>query len=206
MPRETRRSSPPLTGSSFVRALAALDGTPAPAAQDDAFAQRLSRWFDWTQAISLAAALGEAACRSTAGIASRSADERELARVRNALQKMLADTCRDLAPDFAALRQQLLACQLAMEAQIGPLRRRVRASLMQGPLARLAQIDAVMEQALAAREHSLLAGALARLEARQRAQREGFGREVQTLLLAELELRLQPVEGLIEAGRPTASE
>ena len=206
MPRETRRSSPPLSGSSFVRALAALDGTPAPAAQDDAFAQRLSRWFDWTQAISLAAALGEAAPRSSARAVGSSADERDLARVRGALEKTLAETCRDLAPDFAALRQQLLACQLAMEAQIGPLRRRVRAGLAKGPLARLAQIDAVMEQVLAAREHSLLAGAIQRLEARQRAQPDGFANELHALLLAELELRLQPVEGLIEAGRPPSCE
>ena len=206
MPREARRSTPPLTGSRFVRALAALDDTPAPASRDDAFAQRLSQWFDWTQAISLSAALGAAPSRSRVSQADSSADERELAHVRTALQARLEATCGDLAPDFAALRQQVLAWQLAAQEQIGPLRRRVRSTLAKGPLARLAQIDAVMEQVIAPREHTALAAAIRRLEAPHRVRPEGFANELKALLSGELDLRLQPVEALIAAGRPRPAE
>jgi hypothetical protein len=204
MPREARRSSPPPTGSSFVRALAALDDTPAPALRDDAFAERLSQWFDWTRAIALSAALGEGP--SGARATGNTADARELARVRSALQARLDETCRDLAPDFVALRQQVLAWQMAAQAQIGPLRRRLRATLAAGPLSRLAQMDAVLEQVMAPRESSLLAAAVQRLEPRHRTQPESFARDLHVLLLAELELRLQPVEGLIDAGRAPTSE
>lgn len=198
-----RRSSPLPTGSSFVRALAALDDTPAPAPRDDVFAERLSQWFDWTRAIALSAALGEAPSGSpTVGGA---ADALELARVRSALEARLAETCRDLAPDFAALRQQVLAWQMAAQAQIGPLRRRLRAALAAGPRARLAQMDAVLEQVMSPREQGLLAAAIQRLEPRHRAQPEAFARELNGLLRAELELRLQPVEGLIDAGRAPSS-
>src|SRR5471030_3240399 len=48
--RESRR--PPLTGSAFIRALAALNDVHAPASPD-AFAQRLSQWLAWTDAFSL---------------------------------------------------------------------------------------------------------------------------------------------------------
>jgi hypothetical protein len=200
MPREARRSTPPLTGSRFVRALAALDDTPVPASRDDAFAQRLSQWFDWTQAISLSAALGEASSARRANSAARSEDCGELARARSTLARRLAETCRDLAPDFAALHQQVLAWQLAMEAQIGPLRRRIRSTLATGPLARLAHVDAVMEQVMAPREHSLLAAAVQRLEPRHKANPDDFAQALQALLEAELELRLQPVEGLLAAS------
>lgn len=206
MPRDTRRSSPPPTGSSFVRALAALDDTPAPAPRDDAFAERLSRWFDWTRAIALSAALGEGPSGERARAASSTADAHELARVRSALETRLAETCLDLAPDFVALRQQVLAWQMAAQAQIGPLRRRLRATMAGSPQARLAQMDAVLEQVMAPREQSLLAAAIQRLEPRHRAQPEAFARELNALLRAELELRLQPVEGLIDAGRALSSE
>ena len=206
MPRDMRRSSPPPTGSSFVRALAALDDTPAPAPRDNAFAERLSQWFDWTRAIALSAALGEGPSGARTRAAGHAADARELARVRSALETRLAETCRDLASDFVALRQQVLAWQMAVQAQIGPLRRRVRATLAQGPLARLAQMDAVLEQVMAPREQSLLAAAIQRLEPRHRAQPDSFARDLHALLLAELELRLQPVEGLIDAGRAPIPE
>src|SRR6185503_6974100 len=59
--REARRI--PLTGSTFIRTLAALGDVSAPSAPD-AFAQRLAQWFDWTHAFSLSAALGEASARA----------------------------------------------------------------------------------------------------------------------------------------------
>ena len=238
--RDLRR--PPLTGSAFTRTLASLNDDLAPAAPD-AFAQRLAQWFDWTHAFSLSAALGEANAHADApafgGQGALSADEREFARVRAALTKATADAPNGgaetrrvnrplagaVAPaetpvDFATYRQRYAACQLAMETQIVPLRRRLRSSLADrsAALAKLAELDIVMEQVVGAQERALLATVAARLEPRFDQLRgaqdtssgfpvqpgpwlERFRQEMRGLLLAELDLRLQPVEGLLEACR-----
>ena len=232
---------PPLTASAFIRALASLNGVPE-AAGPDAFAQRLAGWFDWTHAFSLSAALGEPGIRHDGsgfgGQGALAADERECARVRAALARTIADapdggappsrrggrpSVAALAPvepaaDFATYRQRYAACQLAMETQIVPLRRRLRSSLTDrsSALARLAELDIVMEQVVGAQERALLATVGARLEARFEQLRgpqddgspgqpgpwlERFRQDMRSLLLAELDLRLQPVEGLLEACR-----
>jgi len=237
--RDSRR--PPLTGSAFIRALAALDDVPAAPTPDD-FAQRLAHWFDWTHAFSLSAALSDAASRPDApgfgGRGALAADERELARVRTALARTVAEApdggppprrfgrplagaaaSVETAVDFATYRQRYSRCQLAMETQVVPLRRRLRSSLADrsSALARLAELDIVMEQVVGAQERALLAGVGARLEPlfdRLRAASpdtpsqpgpwlDAFRREMRNLLLAELELRLQPVEGLLAACRPS---
>ena len=102
-----------------------------------------------------------------------------------------------------------------MELAIAPLRERVREALAAcGPQqARLAAVDAVMAQALAPHERRLLGGLPGWLEKRsQRMAQQGvpetvladtLRQELQALLLAELEHRLQPVEGLIAALRPS---
>jgi hypothetical protein len=238
--REPRRTPP--IGSAFIRALAALNDVPASAAPD-AFAQRLAQWLAWTDAFSLSAALGDAAERSDVpgfgGHGALVADERELARVRAALTKSIiaapagAEPRRvdrplagavapiEMPADFAVYRQRYSQCQLAMETQIVPLRRRLRASLADrsSALAKLAELDSVMEQVVGAQERTLLASVAARLEPcfdRLRATQdeassqpgawlERFRQEMRTLLLAELDLRLQPVEGLLEACRKANS-
>jgi hypothetical protein len=84
--REPRRPLP--TGSALVRALATLAGA-APAAPKDGVAEHLSRWFDWTDAIALSAALGTAAAPGAGAGATASAvqaEARELARARAALE------------------------------------------------------------------------------------------------------------------------
>jgi hypothetical protein len=231
--------STPLTGSAFIRALAALDPVEAPSGPD-AFAQRLAHWFDWTHAFSLSAALGDSSARPDVpgfgGQGALSADERELARVRAALARTIAEAPAGAAParrvnrplaatpaapettvDFASHRQRYAACQLAMETQIVPLRRRLRSSLADrsAALAKLAELDIVMEQVVGAQERALLATVASRLEPRFDALRgtpgdapvqpgpwlEQFRQEMRALLLAELDLRLQPVEGLLEACR-----
>ncbi len=248
--RDPRRT--PLTGSSFVRTVAALDDVQAPAAPD-AFAQRLAHWFDWTHAFSLSAALGDAADRSDVpasfpglgGRAALAADERELARVRAALARTIADAPAggpeprrigrplagavvpaEMPVEFATFRQRYTKCQLAMETQIVPLRRRLRSSLAdRSPaLAKLAELDTVMEQVVGGQERALLATLGARLEPRFDQLRgvpedaplgtpsqpgpwlDTFGQEMRQLLLAELDLRLQPVEGLLEACRKSLSD
>ena len=235
--RDVRRT--PLAGSAFIRTLASLNPVAAPPGPD-AFAQRLARWVDWTHAFSLAAALGDAPGRSEVpglgGQGALSADEREFTRVRAALAATIADapggagqarrSSRPLAAaavpadvpiDFAAHRQRYAACQLAMETQIVPLRRRLRSSLAdRSPaLAKLAELDIVLEQVVGAQERTLLATVAARLEPRFDELRgapsdvpaqpgpwlERFRQEMRGLLLAELDLRLLPVEGLLQACR-----
>jgi len=213
--RDVRRS--PLTGSAFVRALAALADVPAPASQT-AFAQRLSGWFDWTHAFSLSAALNEASARPAVpafgGQGALPADEREFARVRAALAKVIADATAsaaeprrggraavavDVPVDFASWRRRYARCQLAMETQIVPLRRRLRGALSDrsAALAKLAELDIVMEQGRLEPRFDALRAASS--EAGPWLDR--FVQEMRGLLLAELELRLQPVEGLLQACR-----
>lgn len=76
-------------------------------------------------------------------------------------------------------------------------------------IARLAEVDAVMEVALTPREHTalakvpnLLAQRFARLQAgAQPHWLDAFRREMQSVLRAELDLRFQPVAALLAALR-----
>lgn len=130
--------------------------------------------------------------------------------------------------DFAVFRQRYLSIQQSMETDIGNLRGRLRGMLAARTpaMARLAVVDAVMERALAERERSLLAsvpvllaGHFERLRGAEQATLaaaetsgdavavtpgawlDAFRKDMQSVLLAELEVRFQPVEGLLAALR-----
>jgi Protein of unknown function (DUF3348) len=134
----------------------------------------------------------------------------------------------DAAVDYPAFRQTYLSMQQTMETGIGNLRGRLRAKLSARTpdMSRLAEVDAVMERALSPRERSLLAtvpGLLGgHFERLRKAERETlanaqasedaptvapgawlnvFRKDMQSVLLAELDLRFQPVEGLLAALR-----
>lgn len=134
----------------------------------------------------------------------------------------------DESANYAEFRQRYLSIQQAMETDIGQLRARLRVMLAaKSPaFARLATLDAIMERSLGARERSLLASVPAllgtrfeRLRAAEQAsladaEASGesaapppgawlavFRKEMQSVLLAELEVRFQPVEGLLAALR-----
>jgi len=251
------RQTPP-GGLAFIRRLAELNDAPA-AASKEVFAGRLSRWFDWTDAISLSGALacppGQAR-EPGAGAAALDDDEREFVRVRAALAGLaranagrsaparasrpavvVADAPAAPAADFAPHRRRYVAAQQAMETQVAALRTRLRERLgaASPELARLAALDAVMEQVLGRRERALLATVprwlerhfeqLARHDAGERAAAPGatpgratmpgstparpggwedvFRQRLAGVLLAELDLRLQPVEALLQALRPS---
>lgn len=224
--------STPLTGSAFIRALAALNGAHSPASDDD-FAQRVSQWFGWTHAFSLSAALSDVPERTSerasgVGTASRQgldADEREYLRVRAALAK-LAETPADPPSDFTSCRHRYMTCQQTMESQIATLRRRLRSTLAAGSpaMAQLARLDSVMEQVVGAQERTLLSTVANLLKTRfeqlrhacgaesDEARQAGapwldtFHRDMRALLLAELDLRLQPIQGLLAANRPSPSD
>ena len=128
----------------------------------------------------------------------------------------------DLDTEFALFHQRLGDQQRRMEMSIDALREHVRQQLAQStpPMAQLAAIDAVMDGFFGGREQRLLSTLPAFLKARFVALRreaaqareleapdtpddlrwlQTFAAEFEQTLLAELDLRLQPVTGLIEA-------
>lgn len=128
--------------------------------------------------------------------------------------------------DFTPYHSYYLAHQREMSAAIDTLRAKARKALATGtaPLRQLAEVDAIFERALQAQERHLL-GMIPLLVAKRFEQRyqdhraalsdandddpaqwaqpggwlEAFCRDVQAVLLAELELRLKPVAGLVAA-------
>jgi hypothetical protein len=210
------------TDSALVRLLARLTDITHPESRQG-FADRLSQWFGWTDAISLSAALdGSPAATPRRARGPADAERPEVDGVRAALAKAIAERGA-FASDFASHRRRYLARQQAMETAIGPLRGRLRAKLASASpeMARLAALDVVMEQVLGSQEHRLLATVPGLLEKhferlRQAAERPAdesdggaapgawldvFCRDMQGVLLAELDIRLQPIEGLIDALR-----
>jgi hypothetical protein len=149
------------------------------------------------------------------------ADLRRLARAAARPDEAAADA------SYAPWRQRHLELQRQMELMIPPLREHLRAALARGParMRQLAALDAAMEQVLAPREQKLLPRIAERMERRfaqlraahlQALQDSGvdddpaawrrpggwlerFAGEWRQLLAAELDLRLQPAMGLVEA-------
>jgi len=112
--------------------------------------------------------------------------------------------------DFAVHRGRYIALQQQMEREIAGLRGRLRTALAsRAPqAAQLAMLDAVMEQVLGAREQAVLAAVpgmlephFTRLRAAEGAWLNVFRRDMQSVLLAELEIRFQPLDALLAALR-----
>lgn len=148
----------------------------------------------------------------------------EVARIR--FPTPLPQATADSASDYSPYHRYYLAHQRDMSASIGILRQQARKALAAcGPAKQqLAQLDTAFENTLAARERNLL-GSIPIMLAKRFAQRyqehraaltdntsddpatwtnagnwlEAFCRDTQAVLLAELELRLKPVAGLIAA-------
>ena len=155
--------------------------------------------------------------------------EAELLRVRANLEQSIVARDAAAAPEpgtgYAPYHRRYLEQQRRMATSIDALRDRVRQTLAgESPrLAQLAELDAVLERMLGRREQQLLATVPLCLKERfeqlhrQRpgdahavpapgAWLDGFVREFQETLLAELELRLQPVAGMIDALRSEAKQ
>lgn len=233
MAQVSRRTA--FTGSALTRLLARLADIDVPEPRH-AFADRLSQWLGWTDAISLSSVLNGSPAAAPPGVRAvrGGSEEGECIRLRGVLAKAIAEDAAlvaenermDTAAGFSPYRRHYLARQQTMEVAIGPLRERLRVSLAtRSPaMARLAAMDAVMEQALSAQEHRLLATVPGLLEkhfvrlrqahpalpdepegkASHAAWQDVFRKNMQAVLLAELELRFEPVEGLLEALRKSS--
>ncbi|BAN27386.1 DUF3348 domain-containing protein [Caballeronia insecticola] len=224
-----------LSGPALVRLLAHFADLdihePAQSLSD-----RLSQWLGWTDAIALSTALASDPPAISGAPFPKGGEEAAGARTRERLVKVITHgenaekgmrgrhrAAVQAPPDdaqieYAIFRQQYLSLQQTMESDVGELRGRLRAVMAakSTDMARLAVVDAVMEQTFAARERSLLAQVPVLLgrhfEQRKRAHAQSidtapstwlaaFRKDMQSVLLAELEVRFQPVEGLLAALR-----
>lgn len=126
-------------------------------------------------------------------------------------------------PAYAIYRQRYQAIQQTMDTSIAKLRARLRSLLatQTPPMARLAVVDAIMERSLSAHERRLLATIPGMLEGHFNRMRQAaedaadaaeagsashpwvaaFRADMRSVLRAELDIRLQPIEGLLAALR-----
>lgn len=211
-----------LQGSPLLDLLAQLALAERPATPPS-FVEGLGRWLGWKEAIPLSAVLqptprAAAAARAPAAGGSHQAAAwaQEFQRVQTTLRRAIVEdtsTAREDGLSYLPFRSSVFQQQQAMETAIAPLRTQLRAAVarLSPALARLAALDAVMATALAPREQARLALLPALLEKhfsrlRQTADTDTpwlsrFRHDMQLLLLAELDLRLQPAQGLLATLR-----
>ena len=152
-------AQPVLGGPEFLRLLARLSDGAMPATSP-ALTDRLGQWVDWSRAVALSGALGGRLPEP--GEASEAVDDvlADCAHAHASLRTSISEDAEaerllDLAeaaaaPNFASLRQRYRVLQQAIQTATGRLRGRLRDQLVQvsPELARLAEVDAVMEQTL----------------------------------------------------------
>lgn len=223
-PPHTPFHSPPLRRLLAGWAAEAPAGRAPAAGPGDGIAERLGQWLAWTDAVDLSAALNQ----PPAPVADGAMGAPPAAVLAQALARLQADQARQIGTDpvylpghatgalddddLAPYRRAAQARQRAMAAAVAPLRTRLRAALAAGSpaQAQLAALDATLEAALAGRERTALHSVVAQIERRARALRADsatdwrirFHHDMQQALLAELDLRLQPLHGLLDALRP----
>jgi Protein of unknown function (DUF3348) len=212
-------SSPGVAGSELTRLLALMGTRPADdrPAPRPAFADRLGHWLGWTGAIALSAALDAApAAPAAAGPGPTGDEEADFQRVRAERVAALAAGPSEPASspaDFGPYRRHCLAQQQAMQQAVGSLRQRLRAALARHSAqgAQLAALDALLDPALAAPERTLLGLVPLRLQTHfEQLQatadlhpgwRRDFEQDLARVLTAELDHRLLPARGLLDALR-----
>lgn len=223
-------TSPGPAGSELTRLLSRLAPPADPAVAPHAerrpdFVDRLGLWLGWTGAIALSAALDAGpGARAPGRKPAACIAEADFERVRAALEAGIAAGPVERAPsptDFGPYHRHCVDRQQAMHEAVGALRQRLRVALAQhSPRgARLAAIDAALDQALTARERSLLMLVPLRLRAHfnrlqqahgnsgtaAQAWLTAFGADVDRVLRAELAHRLLPAQGLLDTLRTTPS-
>lgn len=185
------------------------------------FAERLGLWLGAFDAMGVRAAHQSmrAMRHPAAGTPPRAqALAEDLQRVRAALANAIAqDPPAGEPPGYGPYHERHLQLQRRMEQLIAPLRDHVRQEVSRHSprLRQLAALDAVFEQALARREQALLPTVAARMKRRfdrlrasalaaapvpeTGAWERQFANEWRQVLLAEVDLRLEPVAGLVDA-------
>lgn len=233
-----------VSGPAFIRQLTRLTDVDVPHTnRAPTLTDRLSQWFNWNRAVALSRALdGQPSMESGEQVPGEDAQARECTRLRGTLAEAIRSDREFAVPakdqdvhalaadkiDFTRLRRRYLDHQRAIQAATGRLRGHLRDALARQSeqQARLAEVDAVMELTLSAREQTLLATVpdllgthFERLrDAAQQASTTAetsdahaaapgawlnvFRNDIQRLLLAELDVRFQPIEGLLAALRP----
>ena len=231
--------------SQLIRCLAELDLLQGAEPTSD-FADELGQWMHFTDAIALSSVLESGmpkvsaqspVLREATGARLTAEFERIRTFMISSITKSCAPACGkantklplpvELEVTYAPYRRFYEAHQRDMELSVEPLRVNLRAALAKASprLAKLAELDVVMERFLREREGRLLARVPVLLQKRFDAQYAAhqehlaasgqpdnpaawmhpggwlarFCQELQTLLLAEAELRLQPSAGLLEA-------
>lgn len=215
----------PVPGPAFIRLLARLAQSNL-SSTGPALSDRLSEWVEWTRAVTLSKALDGRLPPAVEGPDFDAAEDAECQRIRAALEATIVQEPdssgagrrsvdaegAQVTAEYTAYRERYLTVQRSMLGATSRLRGRLRDMLTRTSpeLARLAEVDALMEQTLSAREHSLLAKVPVLLGVHFERLRDAgsddawlevFRRDMQSLLLAELDLRFQPIEGLLAALR-----
>lgn len=229
----------------LIRVLADL-GVASLSGAKQSLGERLSHWLDFNDAMALFGALtGVAGPQTAPSAADETTLRADFARVQDSLVAGIRvdgvfhpgkariklpipapQASAESPADFSPYHRYYLAHQREMTSAIGPLRVHARATLARRAATgqRLAALDAVLEEALAPRERTLLATIpllLAKhFEHMYATHSQGltdiaeddperwlapggwlaaFCCDLQGVLLAEVEFRLLPVAGLIEA-------
>lgn len=220
-------AAPPPAAEPLARLLMQWGVPPVPSRP---VAERLGGWLGWADAIGLSQVLATApaaTANAAAGRTARDWADAALDRLQADLQNAFDDALLALesaqpTPEGVPLADLLAPYRLhhsqqqrAMAARVATLRERLRPQMAEacGALARLAQLDVLFERALVEQEKQALAGLPALLTRRAethhaadpRHWRRRFWADLQRALRAELDLRLQPVLGLIEALHQEAS-
>jgi exonuclease VII large subunit len=222
-----RRSFQSSPSTALVRRLASWRSDGVDASGQDV-AERLGQWLHVAEAIRLHATQGQLAAAASLGVRRQPAGlqqqlQQELDRLRAAMTRSIRTVdpahrpdLNDLDTEFALYHQRLNDLQRRMEMGVDALRQHVRQQVaLVNP--ELAALDAVMDPLFAGREQRLLTSLPSFLRARfvalqqQAAETasaepldwlQTFSAEFEQLLLAELDLRLLPVVGLIESLDP----
>lgn len=211
------------TGFNSATLIRFLEDIHAGAAADvvdskTSFAERLGQWLGWTDAIALSAALntGDTTNEASAGPgipkAARAVVNECLRLHRELMHRIAADDAfpapdsdQGAAVDFSAYRHSYVAQQRGMSTRIAPMRAQLRSALTAASprLGQLAALDAVFDAALGGRERQALAVVPVLLERYFERQPPGapepIDKSLRRMLQAELELRWQPMAGMLAA-------
>ncbi len=205
------------SSSRLVRLLGPWTSAQADACGMD-FAERLGLWVSAFDAIRLQGTLqtieaidAPVPARARPRPARVAALEDDVRRVRSTLAHAIAQELLPLPGEadkgFAPYQQRHLELQRQMEQMIGPLRAHVREALsgVSTRLRKLAALDAALDEVLAPREQAVMPATATLLKRRFEQLRKAgeplaaFETDWRQALLAEADLRLEPVLGLVEA-------